>query len=291
MGAVQVYPAEQLAAQHGIPAEVHGTSVGCLTAACRASGALDVLRSIWSDEVRGARSFQRLNFPDIWNGLYSMQPLRRMIREHLHPSMLLTECYAHMVDLGSKRYERVLLNELSADDMEDALIASCSQVGIHEAAPFQGRLKGDGGISHVLPHVRAQQGFTAVWAIACSPITSPGRDHPLEQSEIGLSRSIEMLIDTVERSDFQHLRALSEAGVEVWLVQPHERPGDPFDASPETNRWRMNAVGPASWARRIRVTNRPGLHLSPDMRRQLEAALFDSGIDLGAVLSTIKRDS
>lgn len=290
LGSVQVYAAEQLDQLHGMPTEVHGTSVGSLTAACRAAGALRELRHMWATQVKGSRSFQALNFPDIWNGLFSLRPLRRMIRDILHPGMLMTDCYAHIVDLGSKRYERVMLNGLSMSDMEDALVASCSQVGIHEASPFQGRLKGDGGISHVLPHIRPERGLTAVWAVACSPITSPGRDHPLDQRDIGLSRPLEMLVDTVERADYQHLRILSEHGVEVWLVQPQERPGDPFDASSDTNLWRMNEVGPSAWARRIRVTGRPGLHLSPDQHRQLQTALFDHGVELDAVLSGIRRD-
>lgn len=248
--AVQLAAARQLAA-FPQPVELHGTSGGILTATMRGARRLERLDAIWRT-LRGTRSFQRLRWWWPFNGLYTLDPLRRLIRAELQPKDLRHPTYAHLVDLADKSYHAVLLNELDLDGMVDAMVGSCTQYGIHSACTFRGRLVADGGLRHVIPiPPRAWwRRYSSVYAVAAAPVVCPARDNPLEQSEVTWSRSLEMLVDVVEASDLRCLRAMPGP---VTLVQPTQRPGDPFDASPETIRWRLDEVGPEAWRARVEL--------------------------------------
>ncbi len=290
LGAVQVHTAERLNGVHGLPSAVHGVSVGGLTAAMRGAGKLDELRRLWSDEIKGSKDFQSINLPDIWRGLFNLNPLRRMIRRSVCPADLRVPTYVHLVDLGTKRYERVLLNDLDASDFEDALICGATQHGIHERASFQGRPKVDAGVRHVLP-IPSQpwRDFDVAHVIACSPVTGPGKDNHVPPSEVGISRGLEILVDTVEASDYRRLRQWVERGLPTHLYEPQERPGDPFDASAETTRWRLEQVGRRMWQSGREIGPRPGLHLGPMDLAWLRRRLKRDGVDLDALLAEDRR--
>lgn len=290
LGAVQVHTAEQLDAAFGLPDRIDGTSVGALTAVMRAQGALPRLRAIWRDEIKGARSFQALNLPDIWRGLFKLEPLRRKLQADVDPRRFQCDVYAHMVDLGTKRYDVVRLNSLPASEVYDALICSSTQYGIHEAARFGGRLKVDGGVRHVIPAIHSWRDYDRIDVISCSPVSCSAKDNEIPDHEITFGRSLELLVDAVEGRDYLRLRRWAEQR-EVWLYEPHERPGDPFDASRLTTRWRLETVGKAMWQAGQRVRPRPGLHMLQSERAMLARVLQRHGIDLDEAVAEARQSA
>lgn len=249
-GAVQVHTARQLR-----PTEVHGTSVGALTAAACASGQLDDLERLW----RGLRSWwslMRLSCTP-WRGLLTLAPVRRHILATLHPARLQVPTYAHVVDWSTEQPEAIALHDLTtAEQLADALIASCSQTGLHAATRWRGRWVGDGGARYTVPvplDVSALRGDEVV-AVACSAVGRPWRDEPVDPDTLSapqvLGRALGVLFGHPARASGRRLRALADSGVRVTLVEPATYPGAPWDASRETIRWRLDDLGPASWAAR-----------------------------------------
>jgi predicted acylesterase/phospholipase RssA len=271
-----VYTAEVLRADLGRPADlVAGVSVGALTALLTAQGRLARLRELWG-EVNGTQFFQRpaLDF-NLLDGLYTMRPLRRRIAvEAPHP--LQTELRIGLVDLRRKSYKSIRGNDLTATQLTDALIASCTQPGIHEETTYEGRKAGDGGLVHVMPnpaplnvaqtvteHVAYSGGPVpdkskhdlANWTIHAVFCTPSDRVHqpPAGERVRSVTRALECLVDNVVRSDVLRLRTWASFGAEVYLYDPPIWPGDPFDAHRETIAWRLDDIGPAVWSSRRRL--------------------------------------
>lgn len=149
--------------------------------------------------------------------------------------------------LNGKEYERVPLHDLSPKSRIEAVIASCSQFGIHVAQEIEGRPKCDGGARHSIPWVPAPA--SEVWAICCSPISKPWEDNELEPSNVTVARGLEVILDTLQARDYVLLRHQA-ATSKVWLVEPSSRYGSPFAADPETIAHRLDVIGPEAWARR-----------------------------------------
>lgn len=245
-GAVQVTAARALV---GTVDEVHGTSVGSLTAACVAAGRVGLLDSTW----RGMRSLWGLLRP-AWpwqGGLSTLAPVRRLVAEHLHPRDLTVPCWAHVVDLGTEQPVAIALHELqTADELAAALVASCTQTGLHVPAWWQGRPVTDGGARYTVPVPYADPGDEIV-AVACSALQRPWLDSPTPPSALlgwaACPRALSVLYGHSSRASARLLRAAADRGVRVVLCEPPEYPGDPWDASAETLTWRLDALGPAAW--------------------------------------------
>lgn len=262
LGAVQLHTAEQLHAARiarnllGPPDLVAGVSVGSLTALLAAQDRLPRLRALWG-EVDGAKFFQRLAIDfNLLDGLFSLAPLRRRIKPELRRA-LQTELRIGLVHLRGKHYRSVKGNDLDRGQLSDALIASCTQPGIHEEVTFRGRKAGDGGLLHVLPYPEplveaALAGTLDRWTIHAVLCTPADRRHPPEQGKpvLAVTRALECVIDAVVLADLARLRRWTELGAEVYLYAPTEWPGDAFDADRATIRWRVDEVGPEVWRSR-----------------------------------------
>jgi hypothetical protein len=276
---VQLYTAERLRAARDDrgnrgPADlIAGVSVGSLTALLAAQDRLARLRQLWG-EVDGTKFFQRLAVDfNLLDGLYSLIPLRKKIRPELRHE-LYAELRIGLVHLRGKRYRSVDAAELTRDQLADALIASCTQPGIHEEVTFRGRKAGDGGLLHVLPYpeplVEAEAvsdpdaGFYEAppdadgldrWTVHAVLCTPADRRHPPEQGKPvrSVGRALECLVDAVVLADVKRLQRWAALGAEVYLYAPPEWPGDPFDADRDTIRWRVDKVGPEVWASRRRL--------------------------------------
>jgi len=238
--------------------EGHASSIGAVNLALWACGRLGVLEAVWRS-VRGVGDFQRLALfqalgdlltrPLTHRGLFSLAPLRQLLREHFHPGDLRCDVYAVVVQLDAKAVHRVRLNNLDQAAAIDAIIASCSQYPIHRYVEIGGHPCADGGIVAKVPvPPRSWWGkYSEAWALATEPIDQPGRDHAIDANEVGPMRPVELQTDVNERRSYLELRRLSQR-LPTWLVQPAERPASPWDAS-SVGRL-LDTVGPEAWAAR-----------------------------------------
>jgi hypothetical protein len=240
LGAVQARPLRAFRHALGRPADlIGGCSVGSLTALLGAQDRVDRLIDLWC-EVDGARWFQRLalDFNPL-DGLFSLVPLRRHIAAEVAAVPVVAPLHIGIVDLQRKSYEAIRGDRLDADDLIDALIASCTQPGIHEETRYRGRLVADGGLRHVLPNPPEIDANPARWRVRAVLCTPADRGHPADGRICAASRGLECLIDGVVAADVARLHRWSAAGAEVWLYDPPEWPGDPFDADNGTIRTRL----------------------------------------------------
>lgn len=292
LGAVMAHGAVER--EKACPAErlddLGGNSIGACLAVMRAAGKAERYRQMWLDEIKGARSFQRVN-PAIWNGLFHFGPLRKLIAREVRPADLRCRVWVAMTDLGSKRYERVYLNDLDAGGLVDAVVSSCTQFGVHVAALLNGRKKADGGLRHVQAMPDKPVGrIDRAWFFSCAKASAPFRDNDdLAQDDITIGRTPEILCDTIEANDYRRIQRWVEGGLEAWGVEPAERPGDPFDADPATNEWRVETIGRAAWEARSLIPPRPGLHLAQGELDALRDKLSADGIDLDAYVKAARR--
>lgn len=249
-GALQVYSAEQLESLHGFfDVEIHGGSTGSITAAGRGTGKLDVVRRIYQ-ELKGSRSFQSLQI-DIWRGLYSLRPLMKLIEENLHPGDFHCPTYAHMVDLADNKYEAIPLHKLSTrSELAEAIAASCCQFGIHEGVKFRERWKGDAGIHAVTPKISMRNIDTAYY-ISCAPLTTMDRYIKIDPERMPIDRGLDLIVHETKRRDYQRMKKQAASGKKVWLIEPQEEPGSPFDAGKKIIKRRLEVIGPEAWDARI----------------------------------------
>lgn len=246
MGAVQVHPARMLHLHYGMPDRVDGTSIGAVTAWARGVGDLDTLERVWRS-IDGAKDFQRLRWWWPFGGLYEFSPLARLLRKNIADKPLLTPTYAHLVDLASKAYERAPLHDLTPEQRVEAVIASCSQYGIHTAAMYKGRPCADGGARHSIPWV--PEHFDFVHVVSCSPVSTPFEDNHIEPADVSIARGLEVILDGIQAKDYA-LMCLQASTSKVVLIEPASRYGNPFDASAKTIKHRLEVVGPEAWSRR-----------------------------------------
>lgn len=259
--AVQVHALGRILLELDAIASVSG---GALNGALAASGRMKDLRSTWGD-VNGRKWFMRPNL-DPWNGLHTLNPLRRQMRKrHVTLADLKIPFYVGAVDLAAGQYVSILCNDLPDDEAyHEAILASAAQPVIMEARwPLVNgskRLCVDGGVLAVLPKVPRDYDLgpgDTIYALFGPPVGS-AREERLPTRDVrnaiqaGL-RVLELWIDMVVREDLRRLQVHARDGVEVIVVSPPYS-GDPFDASPKTNKWRLDTIGPDIWENRRRMT-------------------------------------
>lgn len=257
LGAVQVHTLKRLRDQHGLPDAIYGTSIGSVNGIAAMIDDLDALEARWRS-IRGSSDFQSLAWmaPPYpvhrilpWPapaGVYHFGPLYAHLLKDIADRAPVTKAYACAVALDTKQYHRLPLHDADAETRARAVIASCSQVPIHASPLINGSPMADGGVHHVIP--RCEGEWDEIWAVSCSPVSSAGNE--VAPEGVGPMRSLEVAIDRHERSDLIWLYWMAARGTRVWLVEPSVRPGEPFDASAETIKWRLDVAGPAAWDNR-----------------------------------------
>jgi predicted acylesterase/phospholipase RssA len=238
-GAFQVPVIERLIAEKGMPAAVFGTSVGAVHAAAVGSGVLPTLRDIWVN-LGGVGDFQQLNF-DAWNGLFTLNPLRKMLEARLGPSWRIPTGVG-MVDLAEAKHHTALLNEMSKQDVIDAVVASSSQPGIHERAKFRGKWYADGGVMHVVPTYKLNKAgidpktVSEIHAVCCFPldptpaVATQGEVSTLFEQSL---RALDILTTSNSKRDIQRLRGIKGPRVFAYCPPSWEAIGPSFDAGPD----------------------------------------------------------
>lgn len=292
LGADTLIPIQNLVRERGWPDAIYGVSVGSVNGAKLAEGtdmALSELIEMWR-AVDGAGDFQKLNLPDLWDGLFHFGPLKKKLRRHVSTDRMQIECFAGHVDLADKAYRNIRLNNLPNEMAWEAIIGSSTQSGIHEEAFIQGRPVTDGGVLRVLPDMENWADFDEFHCFFCSPTD---RRVPVAPGDVGLhaGRALRILIDQVVEKDLLRIQRWANAGKRVWVYAPPVDPGDPFDASHETIRWRIDELGQQVWETRKVLQpdvewleSQIELFAGRDGLNAIEQALLRSGTNLRNVL-------
>lgn len=252
LGAVCVRTMRELVAAHGFAAYggVAGVSVGSLNGLMFAQEALDDLERLWQ-RVDGTSFFQRIDPFHLKKGLYSLEPLRKLVLGELKRPINLPY-WAGVTDLQIERYWNVPHVGLNDEELADVIVASCSQPTIHHVTtcktPPGVRQCADGGVIHVIPQLPPGE-WSAVDVILCSLTERKDRVAASDVDgglEAGL-RALEIYNDRTVRLDIQRLKRIVKDGTPVTLYSPAEDPGEPFDASPETIERRLGQIGEGVW--------------------------------------------
>jgi hypothetical protein len=262
LGAVQVYPAQMLRKQRGLPSAYSGVSVGATLSLLAGQDRLNEAEALWR-EVDGTNFFQKAPV-DVWNGRYDLEPLWKRIKKEANTAAIKIPCWVGVYDYGADTYASIPLHELgTADEIADAVTCSSNQPWpIHQPRQCRtqkgGSLRwcGDGGVKHVLPLVPPGVEPTEVAAIFCSPID---RKDPLPQEDVNKGweqgeRALTALVDRVVRDDYRRLKVIASGGVvPVTVYAPKTWPGKPFDAEKKTILWRLEVVGPEMWKTGVKL--------------------------------------
>lgn len=237
-GALQVPVVEQLAPRATAWA---GTSVGAVNACAAASRRVHRIRPLW-ERVDGAASFQRRN-PDVWDGLYQLAPLRRlMTREQM--LVPVDPLWVGVFDYGRGTHELVPVDG-SPERVWACVQASSSQPVLHEAVELDGRWTGDGGIVAPLPPAPAGE-WDELHAVFCVPTRRP--PPPLEQAHVSsaleqAARAVDLLVHRsivlCRRRLVRYARAHPHTRVTLYEPASWSVVGPTFDAHRDTIRRRL----------------------------------------------------
>lgn len=246
--AYQLPIVQAVVAEHGLPAYAAGVSSGSLLAAAVGMGeaGLAIFDKLIGT-VDGTKWFQALSIGK--SGLFSLAPLEKQIRKAKLAERLVIPVYVGVTDMATGRFRLVLLNDLSYDDRVAALIASCTQPGIHETTQFQSAWCADGGLRHVLPP--RPPGFVEcdVIGVCSSPVEEQWRLPNHTQDEVSdafesVQAAFAMLMTNTILRDIEVLSDdVAETRSNAWIYAPKtwSRVGKPFKASKEDMAFRRKS--------------------------------------------------
>lgn len=244
-GAVQVAPIEHIAANREIAA-VAGTSVGAINGAGVASLRFANIRRTWM-QIDGTNDFQKLNFPDVWNGFYHLHP--RLDDMLLEAGVLDFKIPFHVgvVDPARDRHVLLNLNGLQPRDAIDGIACSSQMPMTHVPTKFQGYVFTDGGVLNPLPTYPryAKIGVQEIHAVFCVPnkrlpeVPQSKVDKAIPQAFRTLDIQSRDRIAKCHRRLKEWKRKHPEIRIFVYEPESWDAIGDAFDASPETIRSRL----------------------------------------------------
>lgn len=239
---------------------VMGTSVGSIQAAMIASGMIDELVDIWkeTDEVS---DWMRRQI-DLWNGVYSLRPIVRKMRDlGALEGDLKIPAHVGVYDFQDSEHRLLPLGPHTPEDRRRLVVASSTIDPIHEdtaEAPIEpgGEDKelGDGGwFMHLpIPSVSLWRRCRIVHAVFCGP---PPRIRPPRKPRAQVSGTIERFSAGLEelaragnakswRRLRRRARQCPDTEVRVFFPPNFEGIGGSFEASRELAHSRY-AVGQA----------------------------------------------
>ena len=240
LGAVQVTVAERLFADLGPPSGIAGVSVGAVNALLLGEHRVADLRAAW-EGIDGIGDFAAPQV-DIWNGIRSLRPLRRIMAERRAGMTLRTPTWAGLVDVSTRCYQSIALHHLQdVGHRWDAAVGSASQPLIMEPAHFRGRLVMDGGAGgHVLPPLPNWAEMDEIHIVSCSPVGDRRRTTappPVSRSDVlhAASAAWALLLGRQADEDLEDLRDQYAGVVPTYLYAPKSwaEVGDPFEAERE----------------------------------------------------------
>ena len=239
-----------------------GVSAGSFEVSC---AALDLLASLRAEygRIDGTRDYMSPNVARLRTGLFTLRPLEDLIRRVVGPHWRRLRSLpvgVGVYDLADDRYRTILASEVGTlDAWVEATLASCAMHPVMRWYPVRVRGEAhpcvDGGVVHVVPDLPDWSTYAAIDVVMHSPID---RTNPLPPSAVddlarSTARVVERMTDNVVEADLARLRGYAAAGKEVTVWAPDEWPGESFDASAETMRWRLDVLGPRMWANPVRL--------------------------------------
>lgn len=225
----------------GMPCGASGVSSGALTAAGVGMGpdGFALVKKIML-EINGTKDFQNPQV-DVWNGVFSLKPLEKLLRKHKIAKTLLIPVYVGVTDLATGEFLYVLLNDLEWDERIVAILASCTQPLIHADISFRGREVADGGLRNVIPGIPPSFGgdVTKLICVASSPIEEGFRLPVFSQDEVKgafgkAQAAFAFLMANTVLSDVQELRETAKQrniALDLYAPKSWGVVGRPFQAS------------------------------------------------------------
>lgn len=217
-----------------------GTSGGAINTLGAAAQRVSAMRRIW-ERVRKPRDFQRLNLPDIWDGIWSLNPLERLLKKE-GITEVISDHWVGTFDYATARHRMVHVNRLPPDQQVQAVLCSSAQPGIHENEDLGSEPLGDGGVASVLPACPGWEQFDEIHAIFAQPKLRLPRLTPnkLKSGIARAGRALDFIAHRIVVQDHARLRAWKRKAVKmgrnlrIFVYQPRnwEIVGEPFEISP-----------------------------------------------------------
>jgi hypothetical protein len=247
-GALQVPIIIELMARHDYDL-ILGVSVGSINGVLAAQDDLDVLKEFWDalDDKSPLFGVKGFLSPAVhrWKALYSLNPLRRHLEEHVSLAKLKINYGCGIVLKEGMRESREYITALSENmgsdkELHEMIVGSSAIAGFMEPGEWnvdgKDRLLFDGGHLHVLP--KPPKEATIIDAVFCD-LLKPNRRRANKNNLIdNILWGMDTLEDKNRIADFEDLKVLAESGVKINVYAPHRSPGGRLEANQDIIRYR-----------------------------------------------------
>jgi len=247
-----------------------GCSIGTWNALLLGAERFEDARALWRG-ITGLDDVLRTQI-DVWNGLKSMKPARKILEAADAGKGLLCDVYAGTVDIAEKRQIAYYLNNLGRKAKQQLAECSGSQPFLMENVDFQGAGYFDGGAGgwvlsgldaevrpkRAAPPLPKPEEVAEYHAILCSPRPG-GRNKPRTQEDIKTAPkramvAFELLLDMAVVHNIDTIRHYKMAGPKyLYAPESWEMCGAPDDFSPETIERRLTSVADWMWDNRCEL--------------------------------------
>lgn len=238
-GAVQVPIIEKLFEENKYDS-VYGVSVGSLNGSMFAQHELIDLRNFW-DEITSLKGHLSSRWYWPFNGIYSMNPLRKKLESNLSLEKIKIPFYAGVVSGTTGEYFNLGTNDMKKDSqLWDAVQSSSCIAGVMIPGTFihdnVEHIGFDGGYRSTIPIPKNEYKHFDI--VTCTPLDRMKMKVEFYKKDIiSLAiRGIEIFQDEVfDRNLFTLEHSAAES---ITVYSPTEYPGDSLDASSEAIRFR-----------------------------------------------------
>jgi len=232
---------------------VLGTSIGAINLCMVAQDKIDVLEKVWGsidtkDPWFGVPGFLKplwFNAVLPWGkrpeGLFSIEPLRDMLRKHLDPMQLRCAYGCGVTRRDCGEHITLIHGEENTHTLQDHILASSAMCGIMEPIWHDGEALVDGGHRHVVPTIPKAwlRHVKEVDVIFCQVLGHDALPDPSGNAVSNLLWSLDCALHNTALEDLEDLRDLARTGVAVRVWSPKESLGGMLDADADTIRRRM----------------------------------------------------
>lgn len=216
-----------------------GVSVGSINGVLAAQENLKLMWKFWRsiddpDPLNGIKGFLKPALQK-FRGVYSLDPLYRLVRRHVAPDKLKIPFGAGVVIRETGEYRNFYFNgDEPKATLHTAIMGSSAIAGLMEPYPAivgdKRVLLSDGGHKHVLPLVPDR--VTELDAVFVIPLKAEERQTEDVDSLIqAFMWAAEMQMHAQALADFERLKMLAKQGVKVRVFFPQEPLGGMLAAS------------------------------------------------------------